>query len=66
VRQRSKLREQFRRGNAEPILIVSPQIWMRQQRALFFTKNDTETAIVCRRNRWTAFVRFLDDGRVCL
>jgi hypothetical protein len=39
---------------------------MRQQRALFFTKNDTETAIVCRCNRWTAFARFLDDGRVCL
>jgi transposase len=39
---------------------------MRQQGALFSTKNDTETAIIYSRNRWTAFTRFLDDGRVCL
>ncbi len=39
---------------------------MRQQGALFSTKNDTETAIIYSRNRWTAFTRLLDDGRVCL
>jgi hypothetical protein len=39
---------------------------MRQQGALFSIKNDTETAIIYSRNRWTAFPRFLDDGRVCL
>lgn len=39
---------------------------MRQQRALLSTRNDTAKAINYLLNRWTAFTRFLDDGRGCL
>jgi hypothetical protein len=40
---------------------------MHQQRALLSAKNDTAKAINnYLLNRWAAFTRFLDDGRVCL
>jgi hypothetical protein len=39
---------------------------MRQQRTLFSSGNDTAKAINLLRDRWRAFMRFLDDGRVCL
>ena len=39
---------------------------MRQQRALLSSSNDTAKAINYLLNRWAAFTRFLDDGRVCL
>jgi transposase len=54
-----------RRERSRP-LIAELEIWMRQQRALLSTKNDTAKAINYSLNRWTAFTRFLDDGRVCL
>ena len=47
-------------------LIAELEIWMRQQRALLSNKNDTAKAINYLLNRWAAFTRFLDDGRVCL
>jgi transposase len=54
-----------RREQSRP-LIAELEIWMRQQRALLSTKNDTAKAINYLLNRWEAFTRFLDDGRVCL
>ena len=54
-----------RRERSRP-LIAELEIWMRQQRALLSTKNDTAKAINYSLNRWAAFTRFLDDGRVCL
>src|SRR5260370_42448801 len=54
-----------RREQSRP-LIAELEIWMRQQRALLSTKNDTAKAINYLLNRWTAFTRFLDEGRVCL
>src|SRR6058998_2471792 len=39
---------------------------MRQQRTLLSAGNDTAKAINYLLNRWSAFTRFLDDGRVCL
>jgi transposase len=39
---------------------------MRQQRALLSSSNETAKAINYLLNRWAAFTRFLDDGRVCL
>jgi len=54
-----------RRERSRP-LIADLEIWMRQQRALLSTKNDTAKAINYLFNRWEAFTRFLDDGRVCL
>src|SRR5579871_4305163 len=47
-------------------LVVDLEIWMRQQRALLSSSNDTAKAINYLLNRWAAFTRFLDDGRVCL
>ena len=47
-------------------LIAELEIWMHQQRALLSTKNDTAKAINYLLNRWAAFTRFIDDGRVCL
>lgn len=46
--------------------IVDLEIWMRQQGALLSSSNDTAKAINYLLNRWAAFTRFLDDGRVCL
>jgi transposase len=54
-----------RRERSRP-LIAELEIWIRQQRALLSTKNDTAKAINYLLNRWAAFTRFLDDGRVCL
>src|SRR5260370_1949484 len=54
-----------RREKARP-LVAELEIWMHQQRALLSTKNDTAKAINYLLNRWAAFTRFLDDGRVCL
>ena len=47
-------------------LVIDLEIWMRQQRALLSSSNDTAKAINYLLNRWAAFTRFLDDGRVCL
>ena len=38
----------------------------RERRALLSAKGDTDKAINYILNRWTAFTRFLDDGRICL
>ena len=54
-----------RREKSRP-LVADLGIWMRQQRALLSSSNDTAKAINYLLNRWAAFTRFLDDGRVCL
>ena len=54
-----------RREKSKP-LVIELEIWMRQQRALLSSGNDTAKAINYLLNRWAAFTRFLDDGRVCL
>jgi transposase len=54
-----------RRERSRP-LIAELEIWMRQQRVLLSTKNDTAKAINYSLNRWPSFTRFLDDGRICL
>ena len=54
-----------RRDKSRP-LAADLELWMRQQRALLSSNNDTAKAINYLLNRWTAFTRFLDDGRVCL
>jgi hypothetical protein len=47
-------------------IVVDLETWMRQQRTLLSSNNDTAKAINYLLNRWAAFTRFLDDGRVCL
>ena len=54
-----------RRDKSRPI-VADLEIWMRQQRTLLSTGNDTAKAINYLLNRWAAFTRFLDDGRICL
>ena len=54
-----------RREKSAP-LVTDLEIWMRQQRTLLSAGNDTAKAINYLLNRWAAFTRFLDDGRVCL
>jgi len=54
-----------RREKSRP-LVADLEIWMRQQRALLSSGNDTAKAINYLLNRWAAFTHFLDDGRVCL
>jgi transposase len=54
------------RGEKSRPLVADLEIWMRQQRALLSSNNDTAKAINYLLNRWEAFTRFLDDGRVCL
>jgi transposase len=54
-----------RHENSRP-RVADLEIWMRQQRALLSSSNDTAKAINYLLNRWAAFTRFLDDGRVCL
>ena len=52
-----------RREKSRP-LVADLEIWMRQQRALLSSNNDTARAINYLLNRWAAFTRFLDDGRI--
>jgi transposase len=54
-----------RRDKSRPI-VADLEIWMRQQPTLLSLGNDTAKAINYLLNRWAAFTRFLDDGRVCL
>jgi hypothetical protein len=39
---------------------------MREQRAKLSRGNDVAKAMDYMLKRWTAFTRFLDDGRICL
>ena len=47
-------------------LVADLAAWMRTERAKLSRGNDIAKAIDYLLKRWTAFARFLDDGRVCL
>ena len=47
-------------------LVIELQTWLREQRARLSTNSDTTKAINYSLNRWDAFTRFLDDGRLCM
>jgi len=47
-------------------LIEALQVYIREQRAKLSRGHDLAKAIDYILKRWTAFTRFLDDGRVCL
>ena len=47
-------------------LIIELQTWLREQRARLSKNSDTTKAINYSLNRWDAFARFLDDGRLCM
>ena len=47
-------------------LVADLEAWLRANRAKFSAKAPVAQAIDYLLKRWTAFNRFLDDGRVCL
>jgi transposase len=47
-------------------LVADLDVWLRQQRVLVSSKSEIAKAINYSLNRWEAFTRFLDDGRICL
>ena len=47
-------------------LVADLEDWMRVQRAKLSRGNDLARAMDYMLKRWTAFTRFLDDGRICL
>ena len=61
--QQERLR--VRQERSRP-LIVELQAWLREQRAKLSRNNDTTKAINYCLSRWDAFIRFLDDGRLCM
>src|SRR3954466_14100624 len=47
-------------------LVADLKNWMREQRAKLSRGNDVAKAMDYMLKRWSAFTRFLDDGRICL
>jgi transposase len=47
-------------------LVNDLHAWMRDERARLSRHNDVAKAMDYMLNRWTAFTRFLDDGKICL
>jgi len=47
-------------------LIIELQTWLREQRARVSKHSETGKAIDYSLKRWSAFTRFLDDGRLCM
>ena len=47
-------------------LVADLKTWMREQRAKLSRRNDVAKAMDYMLKRWSAFTRFLEDGRICL
>src|ERR1700726_246747 len=47
-------------------LVADLESWLREQRAKLSRGNDLARAMDYLLKRWSAFTRFLDDGRICL
>jgi transposase len=47
-------------------LVADLEVWMREQRARLSRGSDIAKAMDYMLKRWSAFTRFLDDGRICL
>jgi transposase len=58
-------RKAIRQERSKP-LVVAYEAWLREQRALLSSKSEIAKAINYTLDRWAAFTRFLDDGRICL
>ena len=46
--------------------VADLESWMREQRAKLSRSNEVAKAMEYMLKRWSAFTRFLDDGRICL
>jgi transposase len=58
-------RKAVRRELSAP-LVADLEAWMREQRARLSRGNDVAKAMDYMLKRWSAFTRFLEDGRICL
>jgi len=58
-------RKAMRQERSKP-LVEALEVWLREQRARVSPKSDIGKAINYSLNRWASFIRFLDDGRICL
>jgi transposase len=63
--QSADQRKAVRQEQSAP-LVADLAAWMRTERAKLSRGNDIAKAIDYMLKRWTAFTRFLDDGRACL
>jgi transposase len=63
--QSAEQRKAVRQERSAP-LVADLEAWMREQRAKLSRGNDVAKAMDYMLKRWTAFTRFLDDGRICL
>jgi transposase len=54
-----------RRERSKPI-VDDLERWMRDERGKLSSKNPLAKAMSYMLNRWRAFTRFLDDGRICM
>ncbi|MGI4796250.1 MAG: IS66 family transposase, partial [Janthinobacterium lividum] len=60
-----KLRCAARQERVVP-LVADLETWMRAERGRLSRHNDVSRAMDYMLKRWPAFVRFLDDGKICL
>ena len=63
--QSAEQRRAMRQASSAP-LVAEFATWMGEQRARLSRTNDLARAMDYMLKRWTAFTRFLDDGRICL
>jgi hypothetical protein len=61
----SERRRALRQELSAP-LVADLESWMREQRVKLSRGNDVAKAMDYMLKRWSAFTRFLDDGRICL
>jgi|SRR5580692_9375238 hypothetical protein len=61
--QSAERRKAVRQELSAP-LVADLQAWMREQRAKLSRGNDVAKAMDYMLKRWTAFTRFLEDGRI--
>src|SRR5215210_1105713 len=61
----SQERARVRNERSRP-LVIELQTWLREQRARVSKNSETGKAIDYSLKRWTAFTRFLYDGRLCM
>jgi hypothetical protein len=63
--QSPEKRKAARQELSAPV-VADLEAWMRAQRAKLSHSNDVAKAMDYMLKRWSAFTRFLDDGRICL
>ena len=63
--QSPERRKAIRKELSAP-LVADLEAWMREQRAKLSRGNDVAKAMDYMLKRWTAFTRFLDEGRICM